>query len=189
MSQCQETTGAGASHIGRPAEVKVWDPFVRIFHWSLVALFFLAFLTGDDAELVHIWAGYAVAGLVALRIVWGFIGPRHARFSDFVRGPATVIAYLRDSLLFRARRYIGHNPAGGVMVLALFALIAAVTATGYMLTTEALHGVRWIKHLHEAVVNLTLLIVGVHVAGVIFTSIEHGENLVRAMVTGRKRAE
>jgi cytochrome b len=180
---------AAAGRIGGPAEVKVWDPFVRIFHWSLVALFLVAFATGDDLERLHVWAGYGVAGLVAARIVWGFIGPRHARFSDFVRGPATVMGYLGDSLLLRGRRYIGHNPAGGVMVLALFALIAAISATGYALTTETFHGARWIKHVHEAVVYLALLAIGVHVAGVVFASIEHGENLVRAMFTGRKRAE
>ncbi len=176
------------SNIGL-GEIHVWDPFVRFFHWSLAALFFLAFITGEDLEQVHIWSGYGVAGLVALRSVWGFIGPRYARFSDFVRGPAAVLAYLRDSLYLRARRYIGHNPAGGAMILGLFILIAGITATGAMMTGDAWHGVRWIKELHEILVNLAIMLVGVHVAGVIFASMEHRENLVRAMFTGRKRRD
>ena len=180
---------SAATTADRTLEIKVWDPFVRVFHWSLVALFFLAFITGEELELIHIWSGYGVAGLVGLRILWGFIGPRYARFSDFVRGPAAVVAYLRDSLYLRARRYLGHNPAGGAMILALFAAIAGITATGVMMTSEAWHGIRWIKGLHEVFVNLALLLVGFHVAGIIYTSLVHGENLVRAMFTGRKRRD
>ena len=98
--------------------VRVWDPFVRVFHWSLVGLFALALATGDEIEWLHLAAGYAIAALVVLRTAWGFVGPRHARFSDFVRPPGAVLGYLRDALRLRAPRHLGHNPAGGAAVAA-----------------------------------------------------------------------
>lgn len=170
------------------ATVRVWDPFVRIFHWSLVALFIIAFVTGDEIERVHIAVGYAIAGLVAARIVWGFIGPRHARFSDFVRPPAGTLGYMRQAVRGRAPRYIGHNPAGGLMTLALLGMILAISGTGFMMTTDAFWGVEWIEELHEGLVYVTLGLIALHVTGVVVTSISHRENLVKAMITGRKRA-
>lgn len=167
--------------------VRVWDPFVRIFHWSLAALFVLAFATGDESEWLHLTAGYSIAGLLLLRAVWGFVGPAHARFGDFVRSPQAVLAYLRQTIRMRAPRYLGHNPAGGVMVLALMATLAAISVTGFMMTTDAFWGSEWVENLHKAFVYAALVLVALHVAGVLFASIEHGENLVKAMVTGRKR--
>lgn len=114
-------------------EIKVWDPLVRIFHWTLVVAFFTAYFTEDDWQDIHVLAGYTVAGLVAFRIVWGFVGTRHARFSDFVFSPATIFKYLKDTLALRARRYIGHNPAGGAMVIALLISLACTTLTGMQL--------------------------------------------------------
>lgn len=169
------------------ATVKVWDPFVRVFHWSLASLFLIAYLTGDEIEKVHIAAGYTIGGLVALRTVWGFVGPKHARFANFVRSPRVVLAYMRDVALLRAPRYIGHNPAGGAMIVALLVMLAATAATGFSLTTDAFWGVRWIKEVHEAFANLTVGLVVLHVLGVVVASFEHKENLVKAMVTGRKR--
>lgn len=177
---------ATASRTG--AMVRVWDPFVRIFHWSLAALFVLAFATGDESEWLHLTAGYSIAGLLLLRAVWGFVGPAHARFGDFVRSPQAVLAYLRQTIRMRAPRYLGHNPAGGVMVLALMATLAAISVTGFMMTTDAFWGSEWVENLHKAFVYAALVLVALHVAGVLFASIEHGENLVKAMVTGRKRA-
>lgn len=113
--------------------IKVWDPLVRIFHWALVAAFFTAYLTEDDWQEIHVLAGYTVAGLVAFRIVWGFIGTRHARFSDFVFSPVTTLKYIKDMFALRARRYIGHNPAGGAMVIALLISLAGTTLTGMQL--------------------------------------------------------
>ena len=171
-----------------PATVKVWDPFVRVFHWSLAALFLLAYVTGDEVQNVHIAAGYAIAGLLALRIVWGFVGPRHARFGDFVRSPRAVFAYLRDVALLRAPRYLGHNPAGGAMVVALIVMLIGTGITGYMMTTDAYWGAEWVEEVHEVLANLTVGLVVVHVLGVLVASFEHRENLVKAMITGRKRA-
>ncbi len=171
-----------------PATVKVWDPFVRVFHWSLAALFLLAYATGDEVEQVHIAAGYAIAGLLALRIVWGVVGPRHARFGDFVRSPRAVLQYLRDVALLRAPRYLGHNPAGGAMVVALIVMLIGTCATGYMMTTEAYWGSEAFEEVHEVFANLTIGLVVIHVLGVLVASFEYRENLVKAMVTGRKRA-
>jgi cytochrome b len=170
-----------------PATVKVWDPFVRVFHWSVAALFLLAYVTGDEIEQVHIVAGYTIAGLLALRIVWGFVGPRHARFTDFVRSPRTVLAYVRDVMLLRAPRYLGHNPAGGIMIVALIVMLTGTCITGYMMTTDAYWGSEEFEEVHEVFANLTVGLVVVHILGVIVASFEHRENLVRAMVTGRKR--
>lgn len=186
MNTVNDTIEAGG--VVPPATVKVWDPFVRVVHWSLATLFLVAFLTGDEIEIVHIAAGYAIGGLVALRIVWGFIGPRHARFSDFIRSPRAVFAYLRDVALLRAPRYLGHNPAGGAMIIALLVMLAGTGVTGYMMTTDAYWGAKWVEEVHEVFANLTVGLVVIHVLGVLVASFEHRENLVKAMVTGRKRA-
>jgi cytochrome b len=161
---------------------------VRVFHWSLVALFVIAYVTGDEIEKVHIAAGYAIAGLLALRIVWGFIGSRHARFGDFVRSPRAALRYIRDTLLLRARRYVGHNPAGGLMVIALIVMLAVTCLTGYLMTTDAYWGSEAMEEVHGALANATVALIALHVLGVLAASFEHRENLVKAMVTGRKRA-
>jgi cytochrome b len=169
------------------ATVRVWDPFVRVFHWSLVVLFIVAFVTGDEIERVHVAVGYAIAGLVAARIVWGFIGARHARFSHFLRPPAETLDYMRKAVHGRGPRYLGHNPAGGLMTIALVGMIMAISGTGFMMTTNAFWSAEWVEELHEALVYATLGLIALHVAGVIATSIKHRENLVGAMITGRKR--
>lgn len=168
---------------------RVWDPFVRIFHWSLVVAFALAFATGDDSTWIHIRLGWFIATLVAARLIWGFVGPRHARFTDFVRGPRAVFDYLRDMVARRPTRYLGHNPAGGAMVAAMLGMLAVVTVTGYMLTLDAWFGAEWLEGLHESVTLVMLAMITLHVAGVVVASLEHRENLVRAMVTGRKRID
>lgn len=169
--------------------IRVWDPFVRIFHWSLVGLFVLAFATGDEMEWLHLAAGYAIAALVLLRLIWGFVGSKHARFSDFVRTPHEVTAYARSVIRLRAPRYLGHNPAGGVMIIVLLAMLIGISGTGLMMTMDAFWGAEWLEDLHEGLVFITLGLIALHVIGVIFSSIEHGENLVKAMITGRKRAQ
>ena len=148
----------------------------------------MAYATGDEIEKVHVAAGYTIAGLVATRILWGVVGPRHARFSNFVRPPSEVLAYLRDVLLLRAPRYLGHNPAGGAMIVALLAALISTCVTGYMMTTDAYWGAKWVEELHELLANLTVGLVVAHIIGVLVASFEHRENLVAAMITGRKRA-
>jgi cytochrome b len=182
-------------------EIKVWDIFVRVFHWSLVLAFAVAYLTEDDWMTLHVNAGYAVAGLVALRLVWGFIGTRYARFTDFAYGPGAVKAFLNDTLHRRAKRYIGHNPAGGLMIFLMLAGLVLTSVTGLVLygagegagplagLTASLGAYEHtLEEAHEFLANLTLLMVFVHIAGVVVESLLHRENLARAMVTGRKRA-
>jgi cytochrome b len=184
-------------------KVRVWDPLVRVFHWTLAAGFATAFIVEDDLLGVHVWAGYLVLSLVAMRLVWGLIGTRHARFSDFVRGPRQVLTYIKDALTFRAPRYLGHNPAGGAMVVALLLSVAATGVSGLVLygaqefagplagfmsgTPEsAAHA---LEEIHEFFANVTLALVIAHVAGVLFSSLSHQENLIGAMITGYKRRE
>ncbi len=111
-------------------DIKVWDIFVRVFHWSLVVAFAVAYLSEDDLLMLHVYAGYAVAGLVFLRLLWGFVGTRHARFSDFVYSAEDVKGFLKDTLYLRAKRYIGHNPAGGMMVVLMLIILTLTAASG-----------------------------------------------------------
>jgi cytochrome b len=186
-----------------PKQVKVWDPLVRVFHWSLASFFLIAYVTEEDFLALHTWAGYAVLGLILVRVLWGFVGTRYARFSSFVFSPRQVVGFLKDTLRLRARRYIGHNPAGGAMILLLLASLLITTVSGIALlgveenagplaSWFAGSGEFWedaLEGLHEFFANFTVLLVVVHVGGVIVESLLHRENLVRAMFTGFKRAQ
>ena len=110
--------------------VTVWDPLVRLFHWSLVSAFFIAYFTEDDLLDLHVYAGYFIAGLLSFRLIWGFVGSRHARFSDFVKRPGEVWAYLKSLLTLHPKRYLGHNPAGGAMVIGLLVSLLLTTLSG-----------------------------------------------------------
>jgi cytochrome b len=179
--------------------VPVWDLGLRLFHWTLAGAFLAAYLTEDDWELLHVNAGYLIGTLITLRLLWGFVGPRHARFADFLRSPREVLRYARDALRLRAPRYVGHNPAGGAMVLALLTGLAVTVISGV-----ALHGAAdfagplagfWrgelaadvLEGVHEVGANTTLFLVLLHLGGVLFSSLGHGENLVKSMITGRKK--
>ena len=191
------------------AEVRVWDPFVRIFHWLLATVVLVDWFM-DEPLWIHTWLGYLAAGLVILRIVWGFIGPENAQFINFVRGPRLVLEYLAGLVRFSSRRYLGHSPAGGAMIVALLVMTSATIVTGMANLAEdrgegPLAGViskverpiipgqrrprLLMKQVHETVANITLVLVVLHVLGVALGSFAHRENLVRAMITGRKRAE
>lgn len=170
------------------AEIRVWDIFVRLFHWSTVVLFFTTFLS-PDYKWLHEPLGYTLLALVMMRIVWGVIGSRYARFSAFVTAPSTVLRYLRQIRHGDAPRYLGHNPAGGAMILALIGMILLVCISGWMTETDRWFGIAWVNHLHHISAKLLLILVGVHVAGVVVSSWMHHENLVRAMITGRKKVE
>ena len=172
---------------GEPTVV-VWDRFVRLFHWGQASLVLLAFLTTDDARWLHEFAGYAVLALIAARLVWGLVGTRHALFISFLASPRAVLRYLALLRDGRAPRYLGHNPAGGAMIVALLGLLVIVAGSGWLSETDAYFGVPWVDHLHHISAHLLLVLVGLHIAGVIVSSWLHRENLVLAMITGRKPA-
>jgi cytochrome b len=113
--------------------VKVWDPLVRVGHWVTVLAFFTAYFTEDEFLTLHVWAGYVAAAVVCVRLVWGFVGTRHARFTDFVRPPKAALGYIRDLLSKQPKRYIGHNPAGGVMIIMLLIGILGTVYSGLVL--------------------------------------------------------
>ncbi|MDS9468780.1 cytochrome b/b6 domain-containing protein [Paracoccus sp. MBLB3053] len=168
-------------------EIRVWDPFLRVFHWSLASLIGLAWLTEDGPKSLHEGAGYVIVALLAARLVWGFVGPKHARFSDFLRGPGVVLAHLHDLARGRERRYLGHNPAGGWMIVALIVTISATALTGWLQTTDRFWGSTMMEETHECFASLILVLLAGHLCGVLVESLHHRENLVRAMITGRKR--
>ncbi len=169
--------------------ILVWDAPVRVFHWLLVLSFAGAYLTAESERwrLLHVTLGYTMAGLVAFRLVWGLIGTRHARFASFVRGPSAVARYLGSLLRGRPEHHAGHNPAGALAIVALLLLAAGVAASGWATYNEVAGD--WLEELHEAIANLMLALVGIHVAAVVISSRLHHENLVRAMITGRKTGQ
>jgi cytochrome b len=179
-------------------EVYVWDRFVRTLHWTLVVAFTVAFLTDDETLNVHVWAGCVVGVLIVARIVWGFVGPRYARFSDFVYRPTVAVRYVNDLLRFRSARFLGHSPGGGAMIVLLLLLLAATVITGLIVyggdqQAGPLAGVvsrstgEQLEETHELIANVTVAFVLAHVAAVVLASFVHRENLIRSMVTGYKR--
>ncbi|MCB1394717.1 MAG: cytochrome b/b6 domain-containing protein [Rhodobacter sp.] len=164
----------------------VWDPFIRLFHWSLVGLFAANALVLDPESKIHRWVGYTIAALVALRIGWGLVGPLHARFASFAPTPATLRDQLGDMLSGRRRVHLGHTPLGALMIANLLLTIIAIAVTGTMMTTLTYWGVKWVEDLHEALVTWAELSVVAHVAAVIWESRRTGVNLPRAMVNGTK---
>jgi cytochrome b len=178
----------------------VWDAFVRVAHWLLVAGFFVAYFTEDDLLTAHVWAGYLVGAIVLLRVVWGFVGSEYARFSSFACGPVKAGGYLVGLLRRRSPRYLGHSPAGGAMVILLLICLAGTVWSGltvyaYDQGAGPLAGLfvqggaeeAFWEELHELLANFTLVLVGLHIAGVALASFAHRENLVRAMLSGYKR--
>src|SRR5258707_8998669 len=146
--------------------ISVWDPLVRAFHWALAASFAVAWLSSENWDSLHNAAGYAAGALVALRVVWGFLGRRYARFAQFVRSPDTVITYLRAIKDGSERRYIGHNPAGGAMIVVLLVAMAATVVSGWLLTTDTFWGSTSLQHVHSLLAHGVLALVVVHLAGV-----------------------
>lgn len=223
--------------------VPVWDAFVRLAHWLLVIAFFVAFVTEGEPLQPHVIAGYVAGVILVLRVIWGFIGSRHARFSDFVKAPGAVLTYTADHLRFRSPRFLGHSPAGGAMVVVIMVMLAATVISGLGTLAESEgegplapffsrnvadsgafpsivsiarasgrehHGEDhddeddrygrddheegerdegpWAEA-HDTLAHLTFFLALFHIAGVLFSSVAHRENLIWAMVTGRKRAE
>ena len=198
--------------------VKVWDLFIRVFHWSMVLIFTIAYITGEEETSLHIDSGYLVIALVLLRIIWGFVGSKHARFSDFVGRPQHAIAYFKSLLSGHAQHYLGHNPAAAYMILILLFMLLAASFSGLKLygiqgdgplaadvnlsiVSSALADDEreqkerhkkssqeelW-EELHELTANITLFLVLIHITAVFLSGRLHKENLVKAMITGKKR--
>ena len=172
--------------------MRVWDALVRSLHGLLAASVLIAWASGHWStrwfDEIHDTAGYVAAGVVLLRLLWGFCGSRYARFTQFVRNPSATLAYAQQVRDAREPRYIGHNPLGGWMVLALLATAAAASLTGFLYTTDWLWGYAWLSDLHAALAWLMAALIVGHWAGVALTSWRHRENLAAAMFTGHKRA-
>jgi len=170
------------------ATVPVWDPIVRIGHWILAASVIVGYATGEHAGAWHERIGYVALAAALIRVAWGFVGTARARFSDFVPGTARLRAYTRALVAGREPRHVGHNPLGGAWIVLMLALVIATGATGWALSGYGHHEARALEEFHEGLAAALLAAAAVHVAGVAYESLRHGENLVRAMVTGRKRA-
>ena len=168
-------------------EIRVWDVPLRVFHWALAACFVGAYVLSESEHWrqIHVMLGYTTLGLLAFRLMWGLIGTEHARFRSFAFSPREAVGHLRDELVGRARRYLGHNPAGS---WAVYGLLVATLATGVSgwLTYNQFGGDAF-EEVHEVCANAWLALVVVHVLGVVFSSVLQRENLARAMITGRKR--
>ena len=167
--------------------VKIWDLLVRWLHWGLVASIALTWIAGEAWLRTHEIAGYVALGIVAVRLVWGFVGSVHARFADFVKRPAVIWRYAVDVVRAREARHLGHNPLGGWMVLALLASVAVTGFSGWLYTTDRFWGLAWVDLLHRASAWTMVVLVVLHLGGVLFTSLRHRENLVASMFSGRKR--
>jgi len=205
------------SHNMHNHTIKVWDIAVRIFHWSLVICFAIAYFTGDEESIIHIYSGYVILALISFRVLWGFIGSQHARFKDFVYSPKQVIHYAKSLFSKKPKHFLGHNPLGGYMVIALLVSLFAVTLSGLKLYAvdegkgplartyqvqviakahadeeEEKAGSQkesdkefW-EETHEITVNITLFLIALHILGIAISSRLEGQNLVKAMVTGKK---
>ena len=168
--------------------VRVWDRAVRLLHWTLVAAVALSALGLVALFGVHQPAGYVALAAVLVRSVWGGVGSRYARFAQFVRGPRAALRYARAVAAGREPRFIGHNPLGGWMVVALMLCVIGLALTGWLYTTDALFGDETVETIHRGLAWTLLGLVVAHVAGVLFTGLRHRENLVAAMFSGAKRA-
>jgi len=211
--------------------IKVWDIAIRVFHWTLVGCYALAFISSENIPKLHVFFGYSVLFLVLFRILYGFVGTKYARFSDFLYRPAQITDYLKGLLIGRPKHYVGHNPAGGFMIVVLLLSLLSLTLTGLKAYGVKGHGPfaeheisfmsnafadsddeknhdehdslkrrsqknhriennekdEFWEEVHETIAYFTLFLVSIHIMGVLVSSIVHRENLIKAMITGRKQ--
>ncbi len=170
-------------------KVRVWDLPLRLLHWSLIATVAATWVSSSSSASTgsaHLWLGYGAAAIVLARLVWGFAGNRHARFRQFVRAPAATRQYLLDVLDNRPARYLGHNPLGAWMVLALLSVIGLLTLTGWLADTDLLWGYAWPVRIHMTIAWALVGLVALHIGGVLLTSWHQRENLIAAMINGDK---
>lgn len=182
-----EKEGMQPSDAAQPM-TRVWDPIVRIFHWTVVTACTLNLFILEEGKYWHRVTGYVVATAIAVRVIWGFIGTKHARFGDFLPTPGKVSNHIQDLFDGKEKRYLGHNPLASVMMLCLMALLAATALTGWMTTLDAFWGEKWLEQLHRLLANSIMVLVFVHAGAAVVESLRHKENLIWSMVTGRKKA-
>jgi cytochrome b len=165
---------------------QVWDLFIRVFHWSLVACVLLNQFVLESGEAPHEWVGYTAFGLVVSRVAWGFVGSRYARFSNFFPTPRRVMGHLKALRAGEVPDHPGHNPLGALMMLALMALVLALGVTGWMQGTDAFWGEEWLQDLHADLAQGLLLAAGLHALAALVMGRLERVRLVRAMFTGVK---
>lgn len=168
--------------------INVWDPVVRLFHWTAVTACTLNLFILEEGKYWHCVTGYVAAAAIAIRVIWGFVGTKHARFSDFLPTPGKVMDQILDILDGSEKRYVGHNPLASLMMLCLMALLAATALTGWMTTLDAFWGEKWLEELHSTIANSIMVLAFIHAGAAVVESVRHKENLVWSMVTGRKKA-
>lgn len=167
---------------------RVWDRFVRFFHWSLVTCVLANYFLVDDGEMLHHWIGYFASVLIVARIVWGFVGSEYARFTSFFPTPARLRAHLAAIRSGQPGFHPGHNPLGAVMMLALMVLVLALGLSGFLQTTDAFWGEEWLQEVHEMLASALIALATLHAAAAIIMGRLEGVSLVGAMITGVKRA-
>ena len=165
---------------------KVWDPLVRLFHWSLVIAFTANALFTNPDGTAHQWVGYAVVALIGLRIFWGLVGGHYARFASFPPSAQGAMRQLSDVATGRKRAHLGHTPLGALMIYNLLVSILAIGATGWILAVDPGNSIDWVEELHEGLVTWAEISIIAHVVAVIWESRRTGVNLPRAMVSGVK---
>ena len=167
-------------------KIKVWDPFIRVFHWAIAALFVTNALFTDDEGTAHEWVGYALGALLMARLIWGIIGPEHACFRTFPPSLSAAASQLTDIARGRHRRHLGHSPLGAWMIYNLLIALLVIVLSGHMMTTDMFWGMEGPEELHEFAVTWAEISIVIHVAAVLFESRRTGVNLPRAMITGYK---
>ncbi|MBB3355700.1 cytochrome b [Rhizobium sp. BK049] len=185
--ELQKQEGRRPSHVAS-GTVKVWDPIVRLFHWTVVTACILNLFVLEEGKYWHRLTGYVVATAMVVRIIWGFVGTRHARFDDFFPTPGKVRAQILGIINGSEQRYIGHNPLASIMMLGLMVLLATTALSGWMTTLDAFWGDKWLEEVHGVVANSIMVLAFIHAGAALIESWRHRENLVWSMVTGRKRA-
>ena len=176
--------------MGRPASILIWDPAVRIFHWTLAAIVLANYWLTEPGEDIHTWLGYAAAAAVLARIVWGFLGTKHARFADFPVTLAGIREHLRQLSVRRIPADSGHNPLGAAMIYLMFLLVAVLACTGFLHEeVDALYGNDLLEEVHRLTAHTLWIASLIHVAAVFGVQHLGRIELVRPMITGRRRLE
>ena len=177
--------------------MKIWDLLVRLLHWLLVITFIMSYTSKEQNYPLHLYSGYSLLGIIIIRFIWGFIGTYHARFKNFIYSPTITYRYIKKLLTYQQKRYIGHNPAGGAMVMILLLMLLIISLSGIALDgaenragplgeSTLFYYTESIKNIHIYSSNITVGLIILHIIGVLYSSIKHRENLIWSMLSGYK---